>query len=54
MITQINILIKHHPTYKTILAGDFNRGIFLQRHAHEGTPQDPTREDRDGHDVCKP
>jgi hypothetical protein len=44
--THINILIKHHPTNKIILAGNLNKDILLQRHIHEGTPQAPTREDK--------
>ena len=47
IVTQMNILVKHHPTYKTILAWDFNINIFLQGHTHEGTRKIPTREDRE-------
>ena len=47
IILQINILIKHHPTYKTIFARDFNGDIFLQGHIHEGTPQTITHKDRE-------
>ena len=47
ILTQIDIITKHHHLYKTILAGDFNRDIFLQGHNHKGKPQAPTNEDKE-------
>lgn len=47
IITQINILMKHHPTHIVIFAGDFNIDILLQWHTHEGTPQAPIRKDHE-------